>query len=113
LVDGLDLEKLTRRAEAGGLSLPFPASLFIVSEVLKGLEHAHTRLAPDRSPLGLVHRDVTPANVLISRAGAVKLSDFGVAKAAVRGGRTVAGVVKGNAMYMAPEQVQALELDAR
>ncbi len=113
LVEGADLEKLLRRMRAGGLRFPFAISAWIVAELLFALHHAHTRVAPDGRPLALVHRDVTPSNVLISKAGDVKLSDFGVAKAVVRAGRTVAGVVKGNTMYMAPEQILGNPVDPR
>ena len=113
LVEGADLDRISRRLRAGGLRFPFAVSAWIVSEVLFGLHHAHSRLAPDGRPLAFVHRDVTPSNILLSLTGEVKLTDFGVAKAAVRGGRTVAGVVKGNTLFMAPEQILGEDVDER
>lgn len=107
-VDGLDLKTLL----AGHGALPLAAVLHIGRAVSRGLHYAHTLTDSQGEPLGIVHRDVSPSNILISRDGSVKLADFGVAKAAGRE-KTRAGVVKGKYAYMSPEQVEQRELDAR
>lgn len=85
----------------------------IVAEVLSALEYAHNLADFDGSPLGIVHRDVSPGNVLVGYAGEVKLTDFGIAKAALRSGQTAVGTIKGKARYMAPEQIQGAAIDGR
>lgn len=107
-VDGLDLKTLL----AGYGALPLAAVLHLGCSVSRGLHYAHTLSDGNGAPLGIVHRDVSPSNILISRDGSVKLADFGVAKAAGRE-KTRAGVVKGKYAYMSPEQVEQCELDAR
>jgi len=82
-------------------------------EILKGLEYAHSLRDGDGRPLAIVHRDVSPENVMISALGEVKLLDFGVVKAEGRLTKTETGVVKGNVTYMAPEQARGLEVDHR
>jgi len=113
-VRGTNVARLTRRAAARGAVIPLDVCLHIVLSVLRGLEYAHG--ARDESGLlllKLVHRDVSPGNVLIDESGAVKLTDFGIARAATVERRTVVGHLKGKLGYMSPEQVMGLELDAR
>src|SRR6185436_9201492 len=85
----------------------------ILSGVCEGLQHAHSALGPNREPLGLVHRDVSPQNIILSPEGVPKLLDFGVAKARGRLTTTEAGTLKGKLRYMAPEQIQQGNLDHR
>jgi serine/threonine protein kinase len=85
----------------------------ILSGVCEGLQHAHDALGPNREPLGLVHRDVSPQNIILSPEGVPKLLDFGVAKARGRLTTTEAGTLKGKLRYMAPEQIQQGPLDHR
>lgn len=113
LVEGADLFRLMQRARKLDEPIPLPIALFVASEVLKGLHYVHTRADLRNGPYEIVHRDVSPANVLVSRGGAVKLADFGVAKATIRAGKTVSGVIKGNPRYMAPEQLSGATVDAR
>ena len=111
-VDGWSLEQLRLRAKAARVKLPLSLSLYVVSSLLRALGYAHTRMR-DGAPLGIVHRDVSPQNVLISREGDVKLADFGIAKAVGRREKSVSGVIKGKISYMSPEQSQGTDLDAR
>jgi serine/threonine-protein kinase len=115
LVEGQPLSRVLKRAQSVGLvQLPAPLAVNIAIEMCKGLHHAHTRTDEKGRPLGLVHRDVSPDNVLISYEGEVKISDFGVAKARLAGRpETEAGMVKGKYLYFSPEQARGEELDAR
>ncbi len=85
----------------------------IGQEALKALRYAHTRTDDAGRPAGLVHRDVSPANLMVSRRGEVKLLDFGIVKSADRVTQTQAGMVKGNLFFMSPEQARALPVDPR
>jgi eukaryotic-like serine/threonine-protein kinase len=85
--------------------MPEPLALHVVSEVARGLAHLHAARDARGLPLGIVHRDVAPANVLVSSTGDVKLADFGIAKATALVDRTAAGARKGRGAYMAPEQL--------
>lgn len=107
LVEGKDLKTLLE----GGRLEP-QVSVHIVAEVLRALDYAHHLVVGGR-PLGLVHRDISPHNILISWRGDVKISDFGIAKAAAGTSRTATGMLKGKAAYMSPEQAQSQELDGR
>lgn len=112
-VDGWDLRKLLRTLAADGERLPDALSLFVAAELAAGLQYAHARRGHDGRPLHIVHRDVSPSNVLISRAGEVKLTDFGIASARSRLGRTATGQLRGKFSYMSPEQASANAVDAR
>lgn len=109
-VEGLSLSVLLRDGTAG---LPAPLAIHCLTELLSGLHAAHELRREDGTPLGLVHRDVSPHNVLVSYAGEVKLLDFGIAKTAASRVETHTGVVRGKATYMAPEQARRLALDRR
>jgi len=111
-VDGWSLEQIRRRALAAKVKIPTPLALYIVSALCRGLAYVHTR-ERNGKPLGIIHRDVTPQNVLISQHGEVKLADFGIAKAVGKSERSATGVIKGKFAYMSPEQSQARPLDAR
>ncbi len=110
-VDGVDLRIVTQQLADAGEILPEALSLHIASEVAQGLHFAHELRGPDGQALGLIHRDVTPSNILVSLAGEVKLSDFGLAKR--RHDRSVVGSLKGNLSYMSPEQARQAPLDRR
>src|SRR5260370_24182664 len=112
-VDGTTRASLIRAAASSGEDVPLDVSLHITLSILRALEYAHGARDDDGRPLSLVHRDVSPGNVLIDRSGAVKLTDFGIARAAEIERRTDAGQLKGKLGYMSPEQVIGRELDAR
>jgi serine/threonine-protein kinase len=112
LIDGLNLRKLVKRA----VEAPLPPALCakLVASAAEGLAYAHEFCDPATGePLGLIHRDVSPDNILVSRQGAVKVVDFGIAKVAGQSHKTQTGVVKGKVAYMPPEQLQAKSLDRR
>lgn len=113
LVDGTTGARLIRAAAAQEEEIPLDVSLHIALSVLRGLEYAHNARDEEGKPLSLVHRDVSPGNVLIDRSGAVKLTDFGIARATEVEPRTEAGQLKGKLGYMSPEQVVGRQLDAR
>jgi hypothetical protein len=111
---GRDLGRLTSRVvEREGHPLAPAVVLYAVAETLKALEYAHTKLGDAGRPLGIVHRDVSPSNILVSARGEVKLFDFGIVKAEGRVTKTQHGVVKGNVSFMSPEQAKGTDIDAR
>jgi tRNA A-37 threonylcarbamoyl transferase component Bud32 len=110
-VEGYDLRMITDQLSEQGEIIPEALSLHIASELAQALHFAHELRGADGQPLGIVHRDVSPSNVLISLAGEVKLSDFGLAKR--RHDRSVVGSLKGNLAYMSPEQARQSRLDRR
>ncbi|MFY2560845.1 serine/threonine-protein kinase, partial [Corallococcus terminator] len=114
-VDGHPLSRVLRRAREKGLyTLPQPLALLVTVEVLEGLAYAHTRLDDRGRPLHIIHRDVSPQNVLLSFEGQVKLVDFGIARARLAGhGESDEAEAKGKYAYFAPEQARGRELDAR
>ena len=112
LVDGWDLTQICNRAAATSLAIPPELSLYVVAEVCRALAYAHAKTR-DGQPLGIVHRDVSPHNVLVSEQGEVKLTDFGIAKAMGRREHTGHGVIKGKLAFMSPEQASGLAVDAR
>lgn len=113
LVEGTDCAKLVREVALRKETVPKGLALFIALSIARGLEHAHEACDEQNQPLRLVHRDVSPGNVLLSRSGAVKLSDFGIARGAFRERRTEHGQLKGKLGYMSPEQVLGRELDEK
>jgi len=110
-VDGLPLGSLLSKQP--NHKLPIPLSCWIIAEACAGLDHAHKVRDADGNLLGLVHRDISPDNILLSRAGQVKIADFGIAKAATRLTQTSPGQLKGKFAYMSPEQATARTIDAR
>jgi eukaryotic-like serine/threonine-protein kinase len=115
-VDGQPLDRILKRAQGAGLfALPPQLATFIALEMCRGLHYAHTRKDGSGKPLGLVHRDISPDNVLVSYEGEVKLVDFGIAKAKANALKftTAPGVVKGKYLFFSPEQARGEEVDAR
>ncbi len=109
--------ELVEGATAGRLIADGPLetrlALCIGERVARALAYAHSLAREDGAPLGIVHRDVKPANILVSTSGEVKLTDFGIARAADRVTRTVAGVIKGSVPFLSPEQVREEKIDGR
>jgi len=112
-VHGETVRSLLLRAQGVRRSVPLACVLTIVAGAAAGLHHAHERNSKDGRPLGIVHRDVSPSNLMVSYEGSVKVVDFGVAKAADRGVETRAGTVKGKISYMSPEQCRGEQVDRR
>ncbi|MDP2276466.1 MAG: serine/threonine-protein kinase [Archangium sp.] len=111
---GRDVDALiTASKEQRGRPLEPGIVVYIAQEALKALGYAHTRANDAGKPMGLVHRDVSPNNLMVSARGEVKLLDFGIVKSDERTTRTQAGVVKGNLFFMSPEQARALPVDPR
>src|SRR5262245_6431898 len=112
-IHGEDLGRLMRKAWSTGQWIARPLAIRIIAEACKGLFYAHTRNDEQGRPLRVVHRDISPQNILISFDGSVKLVDFGIAKAADQASMTKSGAIKGKFAYMAPEQAGGKPLDAR
>jgi eukaryotic-like serine/threonine-protein kinase len=110
-VEGPDLRKLMRAAQAKSNRLPPYVAAFIIAEVAKGLHYAHERKDERGVPLDIVHRDVSPQNILLSFEGSVKIADFGIASANLF--REEPGVLKGKTGYMSPEQGRGDRVDRR
>jgi serine/threonine-protein kinase len=114
-VDGISLLQATKRCQHVGRPIPAGVACFVVSELAVALGYAHALCDEGGRPLEIVHRDVSPSNVMLGRAGTVKLLDFGIARAAnhVRDAETRTGTLKGKFAYMSPEQADGLPIDGR
>ena len=112
-IHGKDLRAIFDRCRSLGETTPIPQACFVVMKVCEGLDYAHNKRDSSGREMSLVHRDVSPQNVLVSYEGEVKLVDFGIAKAAGKASKTQAGILKGKFGYMSPEQVRGLPLDRR
>ncbi len=112
-IDGRDLYRIMKKTREQQRRLPIEAAAYVAMEAAAGLDFAHRKKDRDGKPLNIVHRDVSPQNVLVSFEGEVKVVDFGIAKAAVRAHETEAGIIKGKFYYMSPEQARGEVLDHR
>jgi eukaryotic-like serine/threonine-protein kinase len=112
-VEGLAISALMKSIRKRGVMLPIPVALRIVLDTLSGLHAAHELLGADGRPVGLVHRDVSPQNVLVGVDGIARITDFGVARAEARISSTRGSQVKGKVPYMSPEQLHAEVVDRR
>jgi eukaryotic-like serine/threonine-protein kinase len=112
-IHGDDVRRICKRAESLAHPLPVALACRIIADACAGLDYAHKKLDPLGKPLGIVHRDVSPQNILVSFAGEVKVVDFGIAKAADQATVTRSGVLKGKYSYMSPEQAAGKRVDCR
>jgi TonB family protein len=112
-VEGRDLRSILHLSRETGRNVPVPLAVSIVSKVAAALDYAHRRRADDGTDLHIVHRDVSPQNILVSTDGDIKLCDFGIAKATSKVSRTESGALKGKIPYMSPEQAWGREVDRR
>lgn len=112
-IDGLDLRSILNKLQAKGERFPLPLALYVGARLADALDYAHRKRDFKGQAMALVHRDVSPQNVLISYEGEIKLCDFGIAKAASKASHTRAGALKGKLQYMSPEQAWGKDLDHR
>jgi serine/threonine-protein kinase len=112
-VSGRNIAHAIKKEKERGRHIPVEHAARVMSGVCEGLYYAHTRKDLDGKPLNIIHRDISPQNVLVSFAGGVKLVDFGIAKASTQLAQTRAGVLKGKYSYMSPEQVRGDRIDGR
>jgi TonB family protein len=112
-IDGYDLKNILKKAQERDQPLSVEIALFVASKIAAALDYAHRKRDFEDKEMGLVHRDVSPQNVLISEEGDIKLCDFGIAKAASKASHTQAGALKGKLQYMSPEQAWGRNIDKR
>ncbi len=112
-IHGEDLRRVWKRAERSGQLMPVPLVCRVIIEACAGLDYAHKKTDGSGKPLGIVHRDISPQNILVTFEGRVKVVDFGIAKAADQATVTRSGVLKGKYSYMSPEQAAGQKLDCR
>jgi serine/threonine protein kinase len=112
-VHGKDLRAVSDHLKKQGQRMPTPQACFVIMQICEGLDYAHNKKDGQGRDLNLVHRDVSPQNILLGYEGELKIVDFGIAKAAGKASKTQAGILKGKFGYMSPEQVRGLPVDRR
>ncbi len=113
-VDGKNLRQFINKSKKANVNFPIEFSIFVLNEVCKGLDYAHAKKDDMTGrPLNIIHRDMSPQNIMLSYEGAVKIVDFGIAKAKDRADETRSGVIKGKFGYMSPEQANGMPVDHR
>ena len=113
LVNGKDLKTIRKRLKRVDLLMPVEQSAYTIAQVCEGLDYAHRKTDDKMNSLNIVHRDISPQNMIVSYEGTVKLIDFGIAKAKSKSTKTQAGMLKGKFSYMSPEQVSGQPIDRR
>ncbi len=113
LVDGWTLDRILKRSKAAGVPIPPALALYVTAEICRALAYAHAKKRGDGKPMGIVHRDVSPHNVMMSAEGEVKLTDFGIAKAQNKTEKSLGNLIKGKVAFMSPEQAAGGTLDGR
>ena len=112
-IHGEDVRRVWKKSDAAGKPIPIPLVCRIVMDAAAGLDYAHKKVDNAGKPLGIVHRDISPQNILVTFEGGVKVVDFGIAKAADQATVTKSGVLKGKYSYMSPEQAAGQKIDHR
>jgi serine/threonine protein kinase len=112
-VDGANLKKILDCLQRRGQRFTLPEAVYVCAEACRGLSYAHELHDENGRPLGIVHRDISPPNILLTKLGEVKVADFGLAKAGTQLSQTDPGVVKGKFSYLSPEAANGKEVDAR
>ncbi|MCA9691010.1 MAG: serine/threonine protein kinase [Myxococcales bacterium] len=112
-IEGTNIKTLLEHQAKKGRHIPIRIIVWILTEILRGLQYAHDLIDQDGKPFGIIHRDISPPNILLSWNGEVKLVDFGLAKATTQVESTDPGVVKGKYSYLSPEAAHGQEIDAR
>lgn len=114
-IEGIDIRTLIHRCQARGLCIPMELGVYVIGDACKALEHAHNKRDPlSGEPLNIIHRDISPSNIMVTVDGVTKVIDFGIAKARYRRSEeTQAGIMKGKVNYMSPEQIHGGHLDHR
>ena len=112
-INGINLRDIMYTCREIQTRVPPEIAVYIISEICKGLDYAHRKTNERNEPLNIVHRDISPQNILISYEGEVKIVDFGIAKAAMNISHTMAGILKGKIAYMSPEQAMGQVVDNR
>ncbi|MBK7860228.1 MAG: serine/threonine protein kinase [Archangiaceae bacterium] len=112
-IHGEDVRRVWKKADAAGKPIPIPLVLRVIMDAASGLHYAHQKTDTAGKPLGIVHRDISPQNILVTFDGGVKVVDFGIAKAADQATVTRSGVLKGKYSYMSPEQASGEKIDHR
>jgi serine/threonine protein kinase len=112
-VDGKSLSQIQRKCQEKGVPIPVEFCAYFISELCSGLDYMHRKTDEFGNEMKIVHRDISPQNIIVSYSGNVKIVDFGVAKAAFKLGEGERGILKGKFAYMSPEQAEGVEIDSR
>ena len=110
---GKDLRAMINKARQRAVPVPLEFALYVVSRICAGLDYAHKLKDFQGSPLNIIHRDISPQNIIVTYEGEVKIVDFGIAKAATHSSETKVGIIKGKLAYMSPEQAAGKSIDHR
>ncbi len=112
-IEGFDLKTLMQQVLEKGKNFPLDVACYIALQAAAGMDYAHKKMGVDGNPLGIIHRDISPHNILLSYTGDVKITDFGIAKATLKKSFTSTGMLRGKFSYMSPEQVRGENLSSQ